>query len=205
VAIVAAGAFVFPYLTILVIIVAYVMHIPFAVRSRRWLAAHPEVWDDQPKQQRQRVGRSGARSPRRRRGRRSTLGPALAVPTPADAPVSQLTLTARLNTSALDSRRGVVRLHPEAIAALGIREWDAVSLTGSRTTAAVVGWRRRTPGGHRPARRRDAVQRRAAGGHHGDGVPVTVYGARSVTLSGSNLASRRCPRRRCARRCSARC
>jgi len=52
---------------------------------------------------------------------------------------TQLTLTARLNTSALDSRRGVVRLHPEALAALGIREWDAVSLTGSRTTAAVAG------------------------------------------------------------------
>ena len=43
-------------------------------------------------------------------------------------PSSSLTLTARLNTSAMDSRRGVVRLHPEAIAALGIREWDAVSL-----------------------------------------------------------------------------
>ena len=54
-------------------------------------------------------------------------------------PRHQLTLTARLNTSALDSRRGVIRLHPEAIAALGIREWDAVSLTGSRTTAAVAG------------------------------------------------------------------
>ena len=52
---------------------------------------------------------------------------------------AQLSLTARLNTSALDSRRGVVRLHPEAIAALGIREWDAVALTGARTTAAVVG------------------------------------------------------------------
>ncbi|HYJ56885.1 MAG TPA: hypothetical protein VEX40_15480, partial [Mycobacterium sp.] len=42
---------------------------------------------------------------------------------------AHLTLTARLNTSALDNRRGVVRLHPEVIAALGIREWDAVSLT----------------------------------------------------------------------------
>ena len=52
---------------------------------------------------------------------------------------SSLTLTARLNTAAMDSRRGVVRLHPEVIAALGIREWDAVSLMGSRTTVAVVG------------------------------------------------------------------
>src|SRR5919112_3473167 len=56
-----------------------------------------------------------------------------------DPPLSHLRLTARLNTSALDSRRGVVRLHAEAVAALGIREWDAVSLTGSRTTAAVAG------------------------------------------------------------------
>ena len=61
-----------------------------------------------------------------------------------DQPLGHLRLTARLNTAALDSRRGVVRLHPEAIAALGIREWDAVSLTGSRTTAAVVGL---APGG----------------------------------------------------------
>lgn len=52
-AIVTAGAFVFPYLTILAIIVAYVCHIPFAVRSKAWLAAHPEVWEDQPKAQRQ--------------------------------------------------------------------------------------------------------------------------------------------------------
>ena len=38
-AIVTAGAFVFPYLTILAIIVAYVCHIPCAVRSKAWLAA----------------------------------------------------------------------------------------------------------------------------------------------------------------------
>jgi CDP-diacylglycerol--serine O-phosphatidyltransferase len=41
------------YLVILMIIAAYVIHIPFAVRSRAWLAGHPEVWDDKPKQQRQ--------------------------------------------------------------------------------------------------------------------------------------------------------
>ena len=57
----------------------------------------------------------------------------------SDPSGAQLQLTARLNTSALDARRGVVMLHPEAIAALGIREWDAVSLTGTRTTCAVVG------------------------------------------------------------------
>jgi CDP-diacylglycerol---serine O-phosphatidyltransferase len=48
-----AAAFVFPYLTILAIIVAYICHIPFSVRGKQWLAAHPEVWGDKPKQQRQ--------------------------------------------------------------------------------------------------------------------------------------------------------
>lgn len=52
VAIVAAGAFTFPYLLILLIIGAYVLHIPFAVRSQRWAAAHPESWDDTSRQRR---------------------------------------------------------------------------------------------------------------------------------------------------------
>lgn len=107
-----------------------------------------------------------------------------------DPALGHLRLTARLNTSALDSRRGVVRLHPEAIAALGIREWDAVSLTGSRTTAAVVGVAPRgTPTG--TALLDDVTLSNA-------GIPenatvivaqVTVYGARAVTVSGSRLAT----------------
>ncbi len=47
-----AAAILYGYLVILVIIVAYVIHIPFAIRTRRFLAAHPEVWDDKPRQQR---------------------------------------------------------------------------------------------------------------------------------------------------------
>ena len=102
-----------------------------------------------------------------------------------------LTLTARLNNSAVDSRRGVIRLHPEAVAALGIREWDAVSLTGTRTTAAVVG----LAGPEVPAGMAllDDVTLSNAGLREDTAVivaPVTVYGARSVTLSGSKLASR---------------
>ena len=107
------------------------------------------------------------------------------------APTSSLALTARLNTSALDSRRGVVRLHPEAIAALGIREWDAVSLTGSRTTAAVAGVAPPdTPAGTALL---DDVTLSNAGLREDATVlvsPVTVYGARSVTLKGSTLATR---------------
>lgn len=51
-AIVTAAAFVFPYLLILAIIAAYVLHIPFAVRSVRWAAAHPESWDATSRQRR---------------------------------------------------------------------------------------------------------------------------------------------------------
>ncbi|MFT4044276.1 MAG: AAA family ATPase [Gordonia sp. (in: high G+C Gram-positive bacteria)] len=50
----------------------------------------------------------------------------------------QLTLIARINPSAADSRRGIVRVHPEVLIALGLREWDGISITGARVTAAVV-------------------------------------------------------------------
>ncbi|MDR3662530.1 MAG: ATPase, partial [Mycobacterium sp.] len=108
----------------------------------------------------------------------------------AEPPPGQLRLTARLNTSALDARRGVVMLHPEAIAALGIREWDAVSLTGTRTTCAVVGVAGAgTPPGTALL---DDVTLSNAGVRADSPVmvaPATVYGARSVTVSGSRLAS----------------
>ncbi|SHQ14189.1 AAA family ATPase [Mycobacteroides abscessus] len=104
--------------------------------------------------------------------------------------MSSLTLTARLNTSAVDSRRGVVRLHPEAIAALGIREWDAISLTGSRTTAAVVGVAPRSvPAGTALL---DDVTLSNAGLREDASVivaAVTVYGARSITVSGSSITT----------------
>jgi len=107
-----------------------------------------------------------------------------------DAPRSHLRLTARLNTSAMDNRRGVVRLHPEVIAALGIREWDAVALTGARTTASVVGVAPSdTPAGMALL---DDVTLSNAGLRENTTVivaPVTVYGARSVTVSGSKLAT----------------
>jgi SpoVK/Ycf46/Vps4 family AAA+-type ATPase len=107
-----------------------------------------------------------------------------------DPALSHLRLTARLNTSALDSRRGVVRLHPEVIAALGIREWDAVSLTGSRTTAAVAGVAPAgTPAGTALL---DDVTLSNAGLREDTTVivaPVTVYGARSVTVAGSALTT----------------
>ncbi|MDG4822504.1 AAA family ATPase [Asanoa sp. WMMD1127] len=49
-----------------------------------------------------------------------------------------LVLTASLRPAALDARRGVVRLHPEVLGALGLRPGDPVRLTGRRTTAGIV-------------------------------------------------------------------
>ncbi|MDT5325000.1 MAG: hypothetical protein QOF25_2152 [Mycobacterium sp.] len=108
----------------------------------------------------------------------------------AEMPLSHLRLTVRLNTSATDSRRGVVRLHPEVIAALGIREWDAISLTGGRTTAAVAGLA--APDIPAGTALLDDVTLSNAGLRENTTVivsPVTVYGAKSVTLSGSRLAT----------------
>ena len=63
---VAAAAVLAPYILIWVIIIAYLCHVPFAVRSKRWLAKHPEVWDDKP-QQRRAVRRANRRAQPNRR------------------------------------------------------------------------------------------------------------------------------------------
>jgi transitional endoplasmic reticulum ATPase len=52
--------------------------------------------------------------------------------------MAELTLTASLRPAALDARRGIVRLHPEVLGALGLRPGDPVRLTGRRSTAGVV-------------------------------------------------------------------
>ncbi|MET8797850.1 AAA family ATPase [Nocardia sp. NPDC004568] len=108
--------------------------------------------------------------------------------------MAELALTVRLNPSAADARRGVVRLHPEALAALGLREWDGVSLVGARRTAAVVG---RAPAGT-PAGTAllDDVTLSNSGLRENAGVvvsPAVVYGARRITVSGSRQATRSIP------------
>jgi transitional endoplasmic reticulum ATPase len=50
----------------------------------------------------------------------------------------ELTLIASLRPAALDARRGIVRLHPEVLAALGLNPGDPVRLTGRRTTAGIA-------------------------------------------------------------------
>jgi transitional endoplasmic reticulum ATPase len=98
-----------------------------------------------------------------------------------------ITLVARLAASAADARRGVVRLHPEVLDALGLRSWDAVTLTGARLTTVLV-----APGDGPPGQvTLDDVTLSNTG--LSDGAPVVVApaevaAARSIRLTGSRLA-----------------
>ncbi|WP_344871457.1 AAA family ATPase [Allokutzneria multivorans] len=101
-----------------------------------------------------------------------------------------ITLTIRLSPSALDTRRGVVRLHPEVLDALGLRAWDAVRLTGTRETAALAA---ASDGSHSPGFIYvDDITMSNLGLTEDSEVvvaPVEVSTARSVTVAGSRLAS----------------
>lgn len=105
-------------------------------------------------------------------------------------PPPEITLTARLSPSALDSRRGVVRLHPEVLDALGLRPWDAVRLTGARVTAALAAAAdREIPTGVVLV---DDVTLSNLGLTENSEVvvaPVEVHPARSVVVAGSRLAA----------------
>lgn len=102
----------------------------------------------------------------------------------------QLTLTVRLTPSALDTRRGVVRLHREVIDALGLRAWDAVRLIGSRISAALA-----APGEDGQPTGVvlvDDVTLSNLGLTEGAEVvvaPATVAHARTVTVAGSRMAT----------------
>ncbi|GAA2968929.1 AAA family ATPase [Actinokineospora diospyrosa] len=99
-------------------------------------------------------------------------------------------MTARLTPSALDTRRGVVRLHPEVFDALGLRQWDAVRLTGARVSAALAA--EGDPVGATGVLLLDDVTLTNLGVTEGAEVvvsPVEVAAARAVTVSGSRLAS----------------
>ncbi|MDA1362008.1 AAA family ATPase [Glycomyces luteolus] len=96
-----------------------------------------------------------------------------------------LTLTATRAKAGLDARRGIVRLHPEALTALGLRAGDAVELTGRRTSAAIA------LAADRYASRRalyaDDLTLGNIGARDGDPVrlaPVSLAAADRVVLSG---------------------
>ena len=101
-----------------------------------------------------------------------------------------ISLTARLSPSALDTRRGVVRLHPEVLDALGLRQWDAVKLTGARVSAALAA----AHSGESPHAivYVDDVTLSNLGIVEGSEIviaPVEVSAARSIVVSGSRLAT----------------
>jgi transitional endoplasmic reticulum ATPase len=104
-------------------------------------------------------------------------------------PDPTVTLVARLAASAGDARRGVVRLHPEVLDALGLRPWDAVSLTGARVTTALAA--AAAPGAPPGQATVDDVTLSNAGLTDGAAVAVArahVGAARRVLLTGSRLA-----------------
>ncbi|MEV6297895.1 AAA family ATPase [Actinoplanes sp. NPDC051861] len=96
-----------------------------------------------------------------------------------------LTLTATLRPAALDARRGIVRLHPEVMAALALRPGDPVKLAGTRTTAGIVARAEATAG--RALLYADDLTLGNLGLRDGGQVTVTpapVVEARRVTLAG---------------------
>jgi transitional endoplasmic reticulum ATPase len=102
---------------------------------------------------------------------------------------AQISLTARLSPSALDTRRGVVRLHPEVLDALGLRPWDAVALTGARVTAALAA--AADPASAPGIVLVDDVTLSNAGVREGAELvvaPVRPTAATAVTVSGSRMA-----------------
>ncbi|MEU4160357.1 AAA family ATPase [Actinoplanes sp. NPDC026670] len=96
-----------------------------------------------------------------------------------------LTLTVTLRPAALDARRGIVRLHPEVMAALALRSGDPVRLTGARTTAGIVAKAESTAG--RGLLYADDLTLGNLGMRDGGQVtvtPVPVTQATRVTLAG---------------------
>ncbi len=67
VALAAAALVVYPLILLIVLVALYLLHIPFAIRSQRWVAARPEVWDEKPAER-----RAQRRAIRRTPGRRSS-------------------------------------------------------------------------------------------------------------------------------------
>ncbi|WP_344618251.1 AAA family ATPase [Dactylosporangium salmoneum] len=96
-----------------------------------------------------------------------------------------LTLTASLRPAALDARRGVVRLHPEVLTALGLRPGDPIALTGRRTSAGIVAVAE--PGASRALLYADDLVLGNLGLRDGGQVAVAaapLRAAQTVTLSG---------------------
>jgi transitional endoplasmic reticulum ATPase len=100
----------------------------------------------------------------------------------------EITLTVRLSPSALDARRGVVRLHPEVLNALGLEPWAGARLIGTRVSAALAAEGDGPPG----VALLDDLTMSNVGVTEGSEVvvsPAEVSPARTLTIAGSRLAS----------------
>ena len=96
-----------------------------------------------------------------------------------------LTLTVTLRPAALDARRGIVRLHPEVMAALAINPGDPLRLSGTRTTAGIAA--RAEPTASKALLYADDLTIGNLGMRDGGQVlvtPVPVIAARRVVLAG---------------------
>jgi len=100
----------------------------------------------------------------------------------------EITLTVRLSPSALDARRGVVRLHQEVLDALGLEPWAGVKLIGSRVSAALAA---EGDGPQGVVLIDDLTMSNVGVSEGGELVvsPAEVSPARTLTISGSRLAS----------------
>jgi transitional endoplasmic reticulum ATPase len=100
----------------------------------------------------------------------------------------EITLTVRLSPSALDARRGLVRLHPEVLDALGLEPWAGVKLTGARVSAALAAEGDGPPG---VAQLDDLTMSNIGVAEGGEVVlsPAHVSPARTLTIAGSRLAA----------------
>ncbi|GAB3679840.1 AAA family ATPase [Saccharopolyspora tripterygii] len=103
--------------------------------------------------------------------------------------MASISLTARVSTSARDTRRGVVRLHPEVLDALDLKPWSAVRLTGARETVALAAAADRTsPTGFLLL---DDVALLNLGVTEGTSVavsPAQVEAAKRIGITGSRMA-----------------
>ncbi|MBB4759567.1 transitional endoplasmic reticulum ATPase [Actinoplanes digitatis] len=96
-----------------------------------------------------------------------------------------LTLTVTQRPAALDARRGIVRLHPEVMAALAVNPGDPLRLAGRRTTAGIAARAESTAS--RALLYADDLVLGNLGLRDGGQVmvtPIPVVEARRVTLAG---------------------
>ncbi|MHA6798154.1 AAA family ATPase [Bounagaea algeriensis] len=103
--------------------------------------------------------------------------------------MTSLNLTARVSTSIIDTRRGLVRLHPEVLDALELRPWNAILLTGARTTVALAApAERSSPTGVVLLDELVLLNLGCAEGARVAVSPAEVRPAKHVTISASRMA-----------------